>query len=72
MKNQPLPRIDENLELQAKLLPFCRLKKGETWEDQSGNFRVGCLDIAAKQVFYRMDENVNGCYAQKPFLICLN
>lgn len=48
MKNQPLPRIDENLELQAKLLPFCRIKQGEIWEDHSGNFRVGCLDIASK------------------------
>ncbi len=48
MKNQPLPRIDENLELQKKLLPFCRLKKGEIWEDYSEKFRVGCLDIASK------------------------
>jgi DNA modification methylase len=48
MKNQPLPRIDENLELQEKLLPFCRLKKGEIWEDKSGKFRVGCLDIASR------------------------
>ncbi len=46
MKNQPLPRIDENPELQEKLLPFCRLKKGEIWEDESKMFRVGCLDIA--------------------------
>lgn len=48
MKNQPLPRIDENLELQEKLLPFCRLQKGEVWEDTTGKFRVGCLDIASK------------------------
>lgn len=48
MKNQPLPRIDENFELQEKLLPFCRLQKGEIWEDSSGKFRVGCLDIASK------------------------
>ena len=48
MKNQPLPRIDENPELQEKLLPFCRLQKGEIWEDTSGKFRVGFLDIASK------------------------
>lgn len=48
MKNQPLPRIDENPELKEKLLPFCRLKKGEIWEDESRNFRVGCLDIASE------------------------
>lgn len=49
MKNQPLPRFDENPELQEKLLPFCRLQNGDIWEDKSGNFRVGCLDIAARQ-----------------------
>lgn len=48
MKNQPLPRIDESPELQQKILPFCRLKKGEIWDDRSGQFRVGCLDIATK------------------------
>lgn len=48
MKNQPLPRIDENPELQQKLLPFCRLKKGEIWEDKSGKFRVGFVDIASR------------------------
>ncbi|MGI8468739.1 MAG: DNA methyltransferase [Pyrinomonadaceae bacterium] len=47
MKNQPLPRIDESPELQEKLLPFCRLQKGEIWKDESGKFRVGCLDIAS-------------------------
>jgi len=48
MKNQPLPRIDEDPELQKKLLPFCRLRRGEIWEDRSGRFRVGCLDISKK------------------------
>lgn len=49
MKNQPLPRFDDNPELSEKLLPFCRLQKGEVWKDASGKFRVGCLDIAEKQ-----------------------
>ncbi len=57
MKNQPLPRIDENPELQEKLLPFCRLKKGEIWEDKSGEFRVGCVDIASKS---GVDNLMNG------------
>lgn len=48
MKNQPLPRIDENPDLQAKILPFCRLSQGGVWEDKSGRFRVGCLDIGLK------------------------
>ena len=48
MKNQPLPRFDDNPELTKKLLPFCRLQKGDAWEDGSGKFRVGCVDIASK------------------------
>ncbi len=49
MKNLPLPRLDEANEFREKLLPFCRLQKGEVWSDESGKFRVGCLDITEKQ-----------------------
>ena len=38
-----------------KIRFVCRLKEGEIWEDKSGNFRVGCLDIASKaEVEYLM------------------
>lgn len=33
---------------------------------KSGNIRAGNVWVDVQQVFYRMDENVNGCYAQKP------
>ncbi|MCX8104496.1 MAG: site-specific DNA-methyltransferase [Ignavibacterium album] len=33
---------------------------------KSGNIRAGNVWIDIQQVFYRMEENVNGCYAQKP------
>ncbi len=49
MKNLPLPRLDESNEIREKLLPFCRLQKGEIWTDKLGKFRVGCLDITEKQ-----------------------
>jgi len=33
---------------------------------KSENIRAGNVWIDIQQVFYRMDENVNGCFAQKP------
>ena len=48
MKNLPLPRLDEDSEVRKRILPFCRLQKGGIWQDGSGKFRVGCLDIADK------------------------
>jgi site-specific DNA-methyltransferase (adenine-specific) len=33
---------------------------------KSTNIRAGNVWIDIQQVFYRMEENVNGCYAQKP------
>jgi len=33
---------------------------------KSENIRPGNVWVDVQQVFYRMDENVNGCYAQKP------
>lgn len=44
MKNNPLPRLDTSPELRDRLLPHCRLKAGEIWQDPGGDHRVGCLD----------------------------
>lgn len=42
-------------------------KKTENMErSKSENIRPGNVWVDVQQVFYRMDENVNGCYAQKP------
>lgn len=46
MKNNPLPRLDTSEELRQALLPFCRLRPGETWVDPQGRHKVGCLDAA--------------------------
>jgi site-specific DNA-methyltransferase (adenine-specific) len=46
MKNNPLPRLDEAIELRERLLPYCRLGPGQVWEDLQGQHRVGCLDAA--------------------------
>lgn len=44
MKNNPLPRLDTSVDLRDRLLPYCRLKPGEIWDDPDGKHRVGCLD----------------------------
>ena len=46
MKNNPLPRLDTNPELRRQLLPFCRLRIGDIWEDPQRGHRVACLDAA--------------------------
>ena len=51
MKNNPLPRLDEESEIRQQLLPHCRLSLGDVWEDPEGVHRVACADAAdAKHV----------------------
>jgi site-specific DNA-methyltransferase (adenine-specific) len=47
MKNNPLPRLDADTEARNALLPFCRLKAGDIWEDTLTGHRVGCLDASS-------------------------
>lgn len=42
----PLPRIDKDEKLKNLLLPYCRLKRGEIWEDPLNHHKVGCLDAS--------------------------
>lgn len=49
MKNNPLPRVDRDLELRERLLPHCRLQLGEVWKDPEGRHKVGCLDASNPQ-----------------------
>jgi len=46
MKADSLPKLEETPELRERLLPYCRLKLGEVWEDPQGTHKVGCLDAA--------------------------
>ncbi len=54
MKNNPLPRLDEDLVLREQLLPFCRLKPGEIWEDPTGRHRVACADATNSEQISRL------------------
>ena len=44
MHSNPLPRLDSAAAIREQLLPFCRLKPGEIWEDKVKGHRVGCFD----------------------------
>ncbi|MCX6345935.1 MAG: site-specific DNA-methyltransferase [Armatimonadetes bacterium] len=44
MKNDPLQRIDLDLDLRQRLLPFCRLQMGEIWHDPQGCHKIACID----------------------------
>ena len=41
---EKLKRLDLHSELREKILPYCRLKYGEIWEDPKKGHRVGVLD----------------------------
>jgi len=76
MIKQPLPRIDQDETLQKLLIPFCRLKRGEIWEDPLGKHKIGCLDAceekdinklfeSKKAVLAILEEFINWC---KPWI----
>lgn len=41
---ESLERLDLHGELQKKILPLCRLKYGDIWEDPVNGHKVGVLD----------------------------
>lgn len=49
MNKEALPRLDTNPEIMARLLPLCRLKKGEIWEDPVRGHRVGVLNAEGSE-----------------------
>ena len=42
--SERLPRLDTHPEWRDRLLPLCRLREGEIWEDPIEGHRVGVLD----------------------------
>jgi len=46
---ESLPRLDGSTEIHEKLLPFCRVRPGEIWEDPRGLHRVGCIDAVSSR-----------------------
>lgn len=72
MVNFSLPRLDKNLLLREHLLKYCRLKRGEIWEDPKGKHKIGCLDIGnEKNVAQIMGNEVADLSIQDPPIILL-
>ena len=46
--SEKLGRLDLRTDLREKILPLCRLKMGEIWEDNISGHRVGVLNATAK------------------------
>lgn len=44
--SEKIQRLDYDSELKEKVLPLCRLKYGDVWEDKEQGHRVGVLDAA--------------------------
>jgi site-specific DNA-methyltransferase (adenine-specific) len=63
MKNDPLPRLDENEEVREGLLPHCRLAPGDIWEDPQGKHRVGCLDATNREHVERLHRGATATLA---------
>lgn len=48
LTTERLPRIDIHPELRERLLPLCRLRAGEIWQDSVKGHRVGVLDATSR------------------------
>lgn len=54
MINNPLPRLDSSSVWRERLLPHCRLQRGEIWQDPEGRHRVGCIDATDAEAVGRL------------------
>jgi site-specific DNA-methyltransferase (adenine-specific) len=76
VKGKPIFNVDaEYTDIPKILRGYYKDVNGETTENlqrsKSKNIRAGNVWVDIQQVFYRMEENVNGCYAQKPIKSCV-
>jgi site-specific DNA-methyltransferase (adenine-specific) len=72
--NPPFNVEAEHTDIPKILRGYYKEVNGVTTENfersKSENIRAGNVWVDIQQVFYRMEENVNGCYAQKPLKSC--
>ena len=74
-KGKPAFNVDaEYTEIPKILRGYYKKVNGQITENlersKSTTIRAGNVWVDIQQVFYRMEENVNGCYAQKPLKSC--
>jgi site-specific DNA-methyltransferase (adenine-specific) len=48
-KTEQLQRLDISTSLRKKIIPLCRIKQGEIWEDSEFGHRVGVLDATDRE-----------------------
>ncbi len=75
VKGQPVFNVEaEYTDIPKILRGYYKEINGKVTENfersKSDNIRAGNVWVDIQQVFYRMEENVNGCYAQKPLKSC--
>jgi len=67
MGREKLPRIDGDDKVRKLLLPFCRLKPDEIWEDPLHKHKIGCLDATnEKDILKLMVNNKSVLAIQDP------
>ena len=57
VQKESIGRLDTNNELREKILPLCRLKMGEVWEDPMNGHRVGVLDATVSEDVMKIMED---------------
>ncbi len=57
MSKEKMPRIDSNERVRELLLPYCRLKYGDVWDDSISGHKVGCLDAANENDILKLMTN---------------
>ncbi len=63
MEREQIPRIDSSEEIRKLLLPHCRLKYGQIWEDKISGHKVGCLDASKEDDILRLMNNEKSALA---------
>lgn len=58
MSAEPFGRLDNHPELREKLLPYCRLKANEIWEDKVSGHKVAVIDATKKESVINKNYNV--------------
>jgi len=69
MSKENLPRIDGDDRIQSLLLPYCRLKYGQIWQDPQNRHKIACLDAANPEDIQRLtaDEQATLAIQDPPY-----
>ncbi len=57
MAKENLQRIDSNQNVRSLLLPYCRLKYGEAWQDPVCGHKVACIDACNEEYIQMLMNN---------------